>query len=214
MNGFYPVYLQLKGRRCLIIGGGRVAERKLLGLLAAGADHVCVISPAVTPRIAALAAEGAVLCSLRSYEASDLEGARLLFAATNDKRLNAQAAEDAERMGIWASTADEAGKGSFISPSTIRRGDLLFAVTASGASPALSQHIKQELEAEYGTEYEELTAKLRLLRERVIREIADEQKRKQILKLAAEEAARHKQYNRDIEEWLNSLLHRIDRRLT
>lgn len=214
MNGFYPVFLQLKGRRCLIIGGGRIAERKLLGLLNAGADNVWIISPDVTPRIAALAAVGTITCCLRAYEAGDLEGTRLLFAATNDKRLNKEAAAAAERMGIWANTADEAGKGSFISPSALRRGDLLFAVTASGASPALSQHIKQELEANYGAEYEEISAALRRLRERVIREVDDEQKRQNILKLAAEDAARHKRYNRDIDEWLISLLHRTDRRHT
>ncbi|CAM4194014.1 precorrin-2 dehydrogenase/sirohydrochlorin ferrochelatase [Paenibacillus endophyticus] len=214
MNGFYPVFLQLKGRRCLIIGGGRIAERKLLGLLNAGADDVWIISPDVTPRIAALAAEGTIHCCLRAYEAGDLEGTRLLFAATNDKRLNTEAAAAAERMGIWANTADEAGKGSFISPSTLRRGDLLFAVTASGASPALSQHIKQELEAYYGAEYEEISTALRRLRERVVGEVEDEQKRQNILKLAAEDAARYKRYDRNIDEWLISLLHRTDRRHT
>ena len=214
MNGFYPVVLQLRGKRCVVIGGGKVAQRKLLGLLDAGADEVWVISPSFTQSIGSLAAEGKIRCFQREYVEADLHGAWLVFAATNDYRVNAAVAAAGEKLGIMVNAADESRGSSFISPSVVRRGDLLLAVTASGASPALSLQIKQELESQYGPEYEEITARLRSLRERAQSMILDEKDRQTVLKLAAEEAVQQKRINFDIDEWLQSLLHRIDRGLT
>jgi len=214
MNGLYPIFMQLKGKRCVIIGGGSVAQRKLLGLLAAGADEIWVISPSLTPKIESLASGGKIRCFQREYNDGDLSGAWVVFAATNDKRLNAEIAAAADRLGILVNAVDDAGHGSFISPSIVRRGDLLLAVTASGASPALSQQIKKELEALYGPEYEEITIILRRFREKVLNSLLDEQERQSVLKLAAEEATQLKRINYDMDEWLQSLLHRIDRGLT
>ncbi|MGO4693312.1 bifunctional precorrin-2 dehydrogenase/sirohydrochlorin ferrochelatase [Paenibacillus sp. 2TAB26] len=206
--------MQLKGKRCVIIGGGSVAQRKLQGLLAAGADEIWVISPSLTPQLVSLASDGEINWFQREYNDGDLAGASLVFAATNDKRLNAEIADTADRLGILVNAVDDADKGSFISPSIVRRGDLLLAVTASGASPALSQQIKKELAALYGPEYEEITIVLRRFREKVLNSLLDEQERQSVLKLAAEEAATLKRINIDMDEWLQSLLHRIDRGLT
>ncbi|MGG1635491.1 bifunctional precorrin-2 dehydrogenase/sirohydrochlorin ferrochelatase [Paenibacillus sp. FSL K6-3182] len=214
MNGLYPIFMQLKGKRCVIIGGGSVAQRKLQGLLAAGADEIWVISPSLTPQLVSLASDGEINWFQREYNDGDLASASLVFAATNDKRLNAEIAAAANRLGILVNAVDDADKGSFISPSIVRRGDLLLAVTASGASPALSQQIKKELEALYGPEYEEITIVLRRFREKVLNSLLDEQERQSVLKLAAEEAATLKRINIDMDEWLQSLLHRIDRGLT
>lgn len=214
MNGYYPVVLQLKGKRCVVIGGGSIAQRKLLGLLEAGADEVWVISPTFTPKIERLAEEGKILCFQREYSEADLRGAWLVFAATNDSLVNAEVAAAGEQLGVLVNAADESKSSSFISPSVVRRGDLLLAVTASGASPALSQQIKQELEAQYGPQYEEITNRLRRLRELVRRRVLDEQDRQTVLKLAAEEAVQQRRNSFDIDEWLQSLLHRIDRGLT
>jgi len=214
MNGFYPVVLQLKGKRCVVFGGGGIAQRKLKGLLEAGADDVWVVSPSFTKAIESLIAEGKIRSWQREYREDDLLGAWLVFAATNDNRVNAAIAADGKRLGILVNAADESSNSSFISPSIVRRGDLLLAVTASGASPALSQRIKQELAEQYGPEYEEITARLRRLRERARSRILDEQDRQTVLQLAAEEVLRQKRNNIDIDEWLQSLLHRIDRGLT
>lgn len=214
MNGYYPVVLQLKGRRCVVIGGGGIAERKLMGLLEAGADDVTLVSPAVTPKIEELAAANTIRIIPREYKEQDVQEAWLVFAATNDKRVNAAIAALGDRLGVLVNAADEHGNSSFISPSVVRRGDLLLAVTASGASPALSLRIKRELELQYGTRYEAITARLRRLRERALEQILDEQDRQAVLKLAAEEAAELNRNNFDIDEWLQSLLHRIDRGLT
>jgi precorrin-2 dehydrogenase/sirohydrochlorin ferrochelatase len=211
MNGYYPVVLQLKGKRCVVIGGGSIAQRKLLGLLEAGADEVWVISPSFSPRIESLAEEGKIITFQREYCEADLRGAWLVFAATNDSIVNAEVAAAGDRLGVLVNAADESKSSSFISPSVVRRGDLLLAVTASGASPALSQQIKQELEAQYGPQYEEITIRLRRLRELVRSRILDEQDRQTVLKLAAEEAVQQRRNSFDIDEWLESLLHRIDR---
>ncbi|WP_051251190.1 precorrin-2 dehydrogenase/sirohydrochlorin ferrochelatase family protein [Paenibacillus harenae] len=211
MNGYYPVVLQLRGKRCVIVGGGAVAQRKLLGLLEAGADQVIVISPAVTPRIAEIAKEGSIRVELREYTEKDAREAWLLFAATNDGQVNEAAAADCMRYGVLFNAADEFSRSSFISPSVVRRGDLLLAVTASGASPALSQRIKTELAERYGPQYEEITSRLRDLRERAQQMLLDEQDRQKVLKLAAEEAPELNRKHFDIDEWLQSLHHRIDR---
>lgn len=211
MNGYYPVVLQLQGKRCIVIGGGNIAQRKLLGLIEAGANDVWAVSPFFTPKIEALADQGKIRIERREYKEADAREAWLIFAATNDKRVNAAIAADADRFGILVNAADESGSSSFISPSVVRRGDLLLAVTASGASPALSQQIKRELEGLYGPQYEEITMRLRRLRERALSRILDEQDRQTVLKLAAEEAVQLKRNSYDIDEWLQSLLHRIDR---
>lgn len=214
MNGFYPIVLQLKGKKVVVFGGGGIAQRKLLGLLEAGADEVWVISPAYTPVIENLLAEGKVRSRRGEYTMDDLRGAWLVFAATNNKQVNEEIAADAKKLNLWVNVADEAGSSSFISPSVVRRGDLLLAVTASGASPALSMQIKQELAAQYGAEYEVMLARLRRLRELVRSSITDERKRTTILKLAADEAGQLGHNDIDLDEWLQSLLHRIDRGLT
>ncbi|MGO4183239.1 bifunctional precorrin-2 dehydrogenase/sirohydrochlorin ferrochelatase, partial [Paenibacillus sp. TAF43_2] len=115
MNGLYPIFMQLKGKRCVIIGGGSVAQRKLQGLLAAGADEIWVISPSLTPQIVSLASDGDINWFQREYNDGDLAGASLVFAATNDKRLNAEIAAAADRLGILVNAVDDADKGSFIS---------------------------------------------------------------------------------------------------
>jgi precorrin-2 dehydrogenase/sirohydrochlorin ferrochelatase len=214
MNGYYPVVLQLRGKRCVIIGGGVIAERKVLGLLEAGADDVLLVSPSVTAKIERLAEEGKLRLERREYKEEDANEAWLIFAATNDKRVNAAIAADGARFGILVNAADEPDNSTFISPSVVRRGDLLLAVTASGASPALSQRIKQELESQYGPRYEEITNQLRRLRDRTLDLIIDEQERRAVLKLAAEEAVQFNHNHFDTDEWLKSLYHRIDRRHT
>lgn len=218
MNGYYPVVLQLRGKKIVVIGGGIVAERKVRGLLEAGADDVRVVSPAVTERIAALAEEGKLRIELRSYKESDACGARFLFAATDKKDVNAAVVADGERYGAFVNAADSYGEGDFLVPSVIRRGDLLLSVTATGASPSLAAAIKKELEAQYGVDYGKAASRLRRLRLLVTNSGIDRLRKQAVLKLAAEEAAEaartgvwaegiEKEESDDV--WLNSLLHRV-----
>ena len=150
---YYPVFLRLAGRRCVVIGGGEVAERKVRSLLAAGAE-VAVISPSLTAGLGALAA-GAPLDHLaRAYRAGDLAGALLAFAATDDEALHAAIADEAEARGVLLNVADRPRWCGFIVPSIMSRGDLTVAVSTAGGSPALARRVREDIERTLGPEYE------------------------------------------------------------
>jgi siroheme synthase-like protein len=152
--GFYPVFLELSGRRCLVVGGGLVAERRTEGLLAVGAT-VTVISPTLTSTLVALAADGRIRHSLRAFEPGDLDGVDLAFAATDRGEVNAALFREARTRGVWVNAADDPAHCTFILPAVVRRGDLTVAVSTGGTSPALARAIREELEgfltAEYAT---------------------------------------------------------------
>lgn len=205
MNGYYPIMLQLHGERCVIIGGGPVAERKVQGLLDAGADDVIVVSPVITPSLQELAARGSLQWRRRTYEPADAEAARLLFAATDDRELNRRIADDGRRFGAWVNTADESQGRSFFNPSVVRRGDLLIAVSATGASPALSVRLKRELEQRYGDEYRYSAERLRLLRKYTKTAVPDREEREALLRLAAEEVPLREETELEMTAWVERL---------
>jgi siroheme synthase-like protein len=160
----YPLILtNLAQVSCVVVGGGAVAERKVRDLLAGGA-RPAVISPALTEALAGWRAEGRIEHVERAYREGDLAGAFLAVAATNDRATNAAIAEEGRRRGILMNVADEPAEGNFHTAAVVRRGDLLLAVSTGGGSPALTAHIRRELEARYGDEYARLLALLRGLR--------------------------------------------------
>jgi precorrin-2 dehydrogenase/sirohydrochlorin ferrochelatase len=144
----YPIFLDLSGRRCVVVGGGEVAGRKARKLLQARAE-VVVISPEVRPELESVAAE----VHRRPDEQGDLEGAYLAFAATDAREVNAAVAEEAKDRGIPVNVADRPSEGDFALPSTLRRGRLQVAVSTGGASPTLARGIKGELEELFGPEW-------------------------------------------------------------
>lgn len=150
--GYYPVFLELNDRRCLVIGGGAVAERKIAGLLKAGAA-VTVISPEVTETIAEWTKLGSIEVLARHYQAGDLAGYEVAFVAANKSALSAVVSEEAKRCGVWINAADDPAHCDFILPSVLRRGDLTVAVSTGGRSPALSRAIREELETYFSPEY-------------------------------------------------------------
>lgn len=154
---YYPLYLEMKGRRCLVIGGGTVAERKIANLCEAGAD-VTVVSPEVSGTIARWAKEKAIQLKLRSYRSGDLDGFQLAFVATDDRAVSAAVFEDGKGRGVWVNAADDPAYCDFILPSVLRRGDLTVAVSTGGRSPALARTIREELETYFTREYEQLAA--------------------------------------------------------
>lgn len=184
--GGYPVILKLEGMRCVVVGGGPVAERKTAGLLEAGAGSITVISLSFTQRLQLLAEEGRIRAEMKAYAKSDLEGANLVFAATDSREVNARIARDAAEAGILANTADEGAGGTFVTPALVRRGDLLLAVTTSGASPILAARIRRELEERYGPPYEAALRELKRLREQLKASVPDPGERRELLRLAAE----------------------------
>jgi precorrin-2 dehydrogenase len=144
----YPIFLDLSGRRCVVVGGGEVASRKARKLLQARA-RVVVISPDIAPELESVAVE----VHRRPYRDGDLEEAYLAFAATNVREVNAAVAREAKERRIPINVADNPSEGDFSLPSTLRRGRLQVAVSTSGASPALARRIRGELEEAFGPEW-------------------------------------------------------------
>jgi precorrin-2 dehydrogenase/sirohydrochlorin ferrochelatase len=148
----YPVNLIVAGRRCLVVGGGAVAARKAAGLLAARAE-VHVVATEVGDEIRALTG---LQWTQRPYHRDDVQGCRLVVAATGDPAVNRAVYADADAAGIWVNSADDPASCSFTLPSVLRRGDLIVTVSTSGRSPALASWLRSRLESEIGPEYEVL----------------------------------------------------------
>ncbi|WP_409341725.1 bifunctional precorrin-2 dehydrogenase/sirohydrochlorin ferrochelatase [Paenibacillus sp. MBLB4367] len=149
---YYPVMLDITGKRCVVVGGGTIAERKIESLLASKAN-VTVISPALTNRIEEWAAAGKITVLLRGFEPGDTEGALLVIAASNVEDVNEKVCTEARDAGRLVSVVDRPETGSFIVPAAFTRGKLQVAVSTSGASPALARDMVRELKDEYGPEY-------------------------------------------------------------
>ncbi|MFH1382032.1 MAG: bifunctional precorrin-2 dehydrogenase/sirohydrochlorin ferrochelatase [Chloroflexota bacterium] len=154
---YYPVFMNLTGRKCAVAGGGKVAWRKVKSLLDASAS-VTVISPALCPELEQLAEKNTIHILRKTYVPADLEGAVLVIAATDEPDTNRKVAEEARRRGIPVNVVDNAEQSDFIAPSYLRRGDLTIAVSTAGDSPALSRKIRTQLEQTFGTEYISLVA--------------------------------------------------------
>jgi precorrin-2 dehydrogenase/sirohydrochlorin ferrochelatase len=189
---YYPIFLDVRGRRCAVVGGGRVAERKVKALLRAGAS-VHVISPAVTPQLALLAGRKKIDLTRRPYRSGDLEGpasARvkrpqgvlLVFAATNSPETQKAVRKDAEKIGALVNAADDARASGFIVPASFAQGDLQVAISTSGSSPALARRLRQQLQHTLGREYRAYLQFLREARKQVIATVPDEAQRTKIFR--------------------------------
>lgn len=176
---YYPLFVRLEGRPCVVIGGGEEAERKVRGLLSAGA-LVTLVGPELTPGLAALVAEGAIAHRAGRYRAGDLAGAFLAYAAGDDEPVNAAIAAEAEAEGVLLNVVDRPAHCSFIVPAVVERGDLVIATSTGGASPMLARRIREDLEARFGPEYAEGLRLLRALRQRLKREGRAFEERKRV----------------------------------
>ena len=146
----YPLNVDLSGRSLILVGGGKVAERKVRGILSAGTEtSICVIAPKITMVLQEHAAAGR-LCWKQAYYADGmLEGAFLVYAATDLREVNAAVAAEAKRRGIPVNVIDDPAASTFQVPASIRRGELILSVSTAGGSPALSRAIRMELEEMY-----------------------------------------------------------------
>ncbi len=164
----YPIFLNISGRRCVVVGGGQVALRKVRALLEHKAN-VKVISPDLCAELGQLAESGEIHVLNREYRAGDLKGVFVAIVATNDSETNLKVAGEARSNAVLVNVVDDAENSSFILPSYLRRGDITIAVSTAGRSPALARKIRIKLEKDFGDEY----ASLALL----IDEVRDEVKR-------------------------------------
>ncbi len=162
---FYPAFIDLTGRRCLVVGGGPVGTEKTEKLLDAGAD-VRLVSPQVTPHLAGLVASGAIGdFHRRGYETSDLDGCLLAIAATSDADVNKGVWRDAEARTMLVNVVDVPHLCNFIVPSIMRHGELAVAVSTGGASPVVARAVRERIASEIGPEWGELVTLMRQTRD-------------------------------------------------
>ena len=192
MSSYYPVFLNLQGKRCLVVGGGEIAGRKVQGLLEAGAVIV-VVSPTLTPSLRTLAEQGVIQYAARPFKDDDVVGCALVIGATNHAAVNDAVCKAARRRDIWVNIVDVPAACDFIAPAIVRRGALQIAISTGGNSPTLAKRIRAQLEQTYGPEYAELLVWLGQERERIRQQVVNPAARKacyeQLVDLALEYAA-------------------------
>ena len=155
MPAYYPAFIDVRDRRCVVIGGGNIGEEKVLKLLDCDAK-VLVISPDVTDGVGGLVDSESVDWIQREYQPGDLKGAFIAIAATDDNKVNRQIAEEAEQRNVLLNVVDVTHLCTFIAPSVVRRGDVTIAVSTGGASPALARKFREELSGSRILEYADL----------------------------------------------------------
>ena len=176
---FYPIFLNLQGRRIVVVGGGEVAERKIESLLDTGASIV-VISPEVTPAIASLFRQNRIEICNRTYSSGDCAGAALVFSATGDPEISRAVHAEAAALGVFVNTADQPSQCRFIMPAVVRRGDIGVAISTSGTSPALAARLRRKISGVIGPEYARLAQLLSRARPGIRRKVQAEAKRKDL----------------------------------
>jgi precorrin-2 dehydrogenase / sirohydrochlorin ferrochelatase len=164
--GYIPIFLDVTGRECVVVGGGEVAERKVEALLNAGA-HVTVVSPRLSQSLESIAARGLVTHIARDYERGDIRGCVLVYAASDDPKLHRELVAEARALGIPINVVDVPELCTFISPAVVNRGDLQIAISTGGASPAFAARLRRALEDQFGTEYALALKVLRAARRRL-----------------------------------------------
>jgi len=181
---YYPVFLNLKNKRCIVIGGGKISERKVLSLLNSGAN-VTIISPELTKRLKKEIPNGKIKHISRNYQKGDLKNAFLVIAATDSNEINKRVSADAPNL---VNVVDVPALCNFIVPSVVKRGPLTIAISTSGVSPSMAKAIRKELERLYGPAFGKYLNSLKKIRTRAMREIKDKKKRERFLKKIASHA--------------------------
>lgn len=180
MASLFPMFVKLAGRRCLVVGGGPVAEGKVEGLLASGANLV-VVAPEVTEKIATWNRQHRLTWHARRFQPSDLDGSFLVIAATGVDAVNESVFREAEARGILCNAVDEPERCHFYYPAVVCRGALQIAISTGGLSPALASRLRQELEEQFGPEYERWLEELGVLRQKAFALRADPRRRTRLL---------------------------------
>ncbi len=180
---YFPLYIDLKKRRCLVIGGGQVAWRKIQTLLQFEAEIV-VISAAVVPEIQQLHDLRKLTYWKKSYQNGDLSGFFLVIAATSDPALNDAVYDDAVRMNVWVNSADDPEKCTFVFPAVVKNDALVVGVTSSGRFPALTRLLREKIASFAIFQRETALETWAEFRRKIQTEVADPDKRRQLLRAA------------------------------
>jgi precorrin-2 dehydrogenase/sirohydrochlorin ferrochelatase len=167
MERLFPLFLKLKGRKCLVVGAGTIGQSKIASLLDAGAG-VQVVAPSATAKIQAWARKGQIRWRKREFHDADLANCFLVVAATSSSKLHKKIFRLAKRRGVLCNVVDVPKLCDFYYPAVVRRGSLQVAVSTGGESPALAQRLRKELEAQFGPEYGDWVAELGKVRQRIL----------------------------------------------
>jgi len=196
MERLFPLFLKLKGRKCLVVGAGAVGQSKIASLLDAGAG-VQVVAPRATAKIQGWSRKGKVRWRKREFHDADLANCFLVVAATSSSKLHKKIFRLAKRRGVLCNVVDVPKLCDFYYPAVVRRGSLQVAVSTGGESPALAQRLRKELEAQFGPEYGDWVAELGKVRTRIRNGSTQAtDKRRQLHELASRESFRKFQKRR------------------
>ena len=179
MTNYYPIYVQLNEQPCVVIGGGKIAEGKVDGLLAANAK-VKIISPELTPHLNDLVKQDQIEYAARNYQVGDLSGAFMVICATDQTDINHQVWQEASANQQLVNVVDDTPRCNFIAPAILRKGDLNIAISTGGKAPALAVRLKERLQEEIGPQYERFLELSGQLREPLARYIPDFETRKKL----------------------------------
>lgn len=179
-NKYYPAFLDLADKRCIIVGGGKVAERKCYSLLKTGAK-VTVISPNLTRKLEGFKQDGLIKHIKRRYKNGDMKSAFVAIAATGSEDINNRIAAEAARHNVLLNIVDNPSLCSFIVPSTVRKTGLTIAISTGGVSPAMAKTIRKELEEFYGPDFSKYLRFLKDIRIKAKKNISDKRKRRKFL---------------------------------
>jgi len=178
---YYPICLDIKNKKCLMVGGGAVATRKVKTLIDCGAI-VTVVSLEFSDELNKLSENGMVVLKNEDYNILNLENIFLVFSATDNEKLNLQIANDAKKLKILCNIADLPVACNFILPAVVNRGDLSIAVSTSGQSPALAKQLRIKLEKIFGDEYSKLLSIMGELRKKLLNKKHNHKENKHIFK--------------------------------
>ena len=184
------MFMKLEGKRCLVVGAGKVSEPKIGGLIDTGA-RVHVIALKANAAVNAWATAGKIALELRAFAAEDLDGAFLAVVATASRALNGSIYREAQQRGVLCNVVDDPEYCDFYYPAVVRRGDLQIAISTNGQSPSLSQKLRQQLERQFGAGYARWVAELGETRRLVLASDLDPKRKRELLhSLASREAVK------------------------
>lgn len=181
----YPIFLRLEGHKVLIVGGGSIAEQKIEAVLRSATD-VTVVSPQITPRIRLWAHQRRIKYQAVEFRAGMTQGYFLVISCTDSEETNRAVYQEARENGALANAVDDPSYCDFYAPAVVSRGEFQIAISTGGNSPALSQHVRRQLEEDFGPEYESWTAWLGRMREMMRQVLPRTERRKELLMLLAQ----------------------------
>jgi len=185
MSRYYPIFLNIEGRKCVVIGGGNVASRKVPPLLDCGAK-VLVVSPEISSEMERFVKSGEVEYIAGKFEPSHLSGAALVIGSTDDAKVNRMVYEECKARNIPVNVVDQPELCTFIVPSLVKRGDLMIATSTSGKSPAVAKRVRKTLEKDFGEEWGAYLDMMGRARIRLMEKVSEQPEREAILNRLAD----------------------------